>query len=84
MNPDGLQPASSLDDGRRRVARAVGIGSVIGAAGGIALVFILRELLGLPENFVPKAIAIVLLIAALGGFVGLMVNQAGATRTKAR
>lgn len=66
-----------------RVSRAAQIGAAIGAVAGIALVFLLRSFRGAPDNFLPKAIAVVFLIAAFGAFVAVMISHARKESAKA-
>lgn len=82
------RPLSPLQDHEfrpehHRVSRAVRIGAAVGALGGLALVLLLHSLRGAPENFLPKAIAVVFLIAAFGAFVGVMISHARKGNAKA-
>lgn len=59
-----------------REARGARIGAATGAAGGVALVFLLHAILGRPENFVAKAAAVVVIVGAFGAFAGMLIGRA--------
>ena len=61
--------------GRPKLPALARRGAWIGAASGGVLSLILRVVLGPPAYFLPKALAIVVIVALLGAFVGTLVAK---------
>jgi hypothetical protein len=71
-----MSDPSGSANAKQRLRRAAAIGAVAGGVASVGLILILLRVVGTPPAFVPKAIAVALLVAGFGAFTAVLIAQA--------